>query len=91
MFFLQVQHIGLSERAIIFLISQGVITIGAFITIYVKMSMKLTELDIRMKVSENRLKDVEETDHEMNGKLDKILERVTNVQIELQNKENRKY
>lgn len=80
----------MSEGWKIFLVGQAVTIIGMIIAIYVAMKVKLAELDLRMKVSENRLRDVEITDHKMNGKLDKILEKVTNVQIELQNKENRK-
>lgn len=74
----------------IFLIGQAVVIFSGLIAIYVRVNVKLAELELRMKVTENRIKDVEETDSEMNRKLDKILDKVTLVQIDLQNKENRK-
>jgi len=79
----------MSEGWSIFLIGEAIIIFGGLIAIYVRVNVKLAELDLRMKVSENRLKDVEETDNEMNKKLDRILEKVTSVQIDLQNKQNR--
>ena len=80
----------MSEAWKIFLVSEAIIIFGGLIAIYVRVNVKLTELELRMKVSENRLKDVEDTDNAMNGKLDKILEKINDVKIELQHKENRK-
>lgn len=79
----------MSEGWAIFLISEAIVIFGGLLAIYVKVKVSIAELEIRMKVSEARLKDVEDTDHEMNRKLDKILDKVTTVQIELQNKANR--
>jgi len=80
----------MNQGLVIFLIGQAILIFGGLLTIYVRVNVKLAELDLRMKVSENRLKDVENTDHEMNEKLDKILEKINDVKIEMQNKENRK-
>lgn len=80
----------MNQGLVIFLIGQAILIFGGLLTIYVRVNVKLAELDLRMKVSENRLKDVENTDHEMNEKLDKILEKINDVKIEMQNKENRR-
>ena len=80
----------MSEAWKIFLVSEAIIIFGGFIVIYIRVNVKLTELELRLKVSENRLNDVEDTDNAMNGKLDKILEKINDVKIELQHKENRK-
>jgi len=74
----------------IFLVGQAILMVGGLVAIYVRVNVKLTELDVRMKVSEKRLQDVEVTDNKMNDKLDTIIQKISNVQIELQNKENRK-
>ena len=80
----------MTEGWIIFLVGQAILMVGGLVAIYVRVNVKLTELDVRMKVSEKRLKDVEVTYNKMNDKLDTIIQKISNVQIELQNKENRK-
>lgn len=79
----------MSENWIIFLISQAVVIIAGLVAIYVRVNVKMAELEIRMKVSENRIKDVEATEAGMNLKLDTIIEKINHVQVELQNKANR--
>lgn len=80
----------LSEGWVIFLVGEAIVIFGALVGIYVRVSMKLTELEQRMKVSENRLKDVEDTEKSISLKLDTILDKVHEVKVELQLKENRK-
>jgi hypothetical protein len=80
----------MSEGWEIFLISQAVAIMGGLVAIYVRVNIKLTELYVRMRVSEKRIESVELTDNKMNDKLDTIIQKVSDVQIELQNKENRK-
>jgi prefoldin subunit 5 len=80
----------MSEGLILFLSGQTVMIITALIGIYVRMNVRLAEIDIRVKVSEKRLADLETKEDKMNEKLDKILDEITDVKVELQNKENRK-
>lgn len=80
----------MSEGWMIFLVGQAIVMIAGLVAIYVRVNVKLAELDVRMKVSEKRLGDVEATDNKMNDKLDTIIEKISHVQVELQNKENRK-
>lgn len=80
----------MSEGWEIFLISQAIAIMGGLVAIYVRVNIKLTELYVRMRVSEKRIESVELTDNKMNDKLDTIIQKVSDVQIELQNKENRK-
>lgn len=80
----------MTQGLVIFLIGQAILIFGGLLTIYVRVNVKLAELDLRMKVSENRLKDVEDTDHEMNSKLDKIIDKINDIKVDIQNKENRK-
>lgn len=80
----------MSEGWEIFLISQAVAIMGGLVAIYIRVNIKLTELYVRMRVSEKRIESVELTDNKMNDKLDTIIQKVSDVQIELQNKENRK-
>lgn len=79
----------MTQGLMIFLIGQAIIIFSGLLAIYVRVNVKLAELDLRMKVTENRLIDVEETDQEMNRKLDRILEKVNDIKVELQNKANR--
>jgi peptidoglycan hydrolase CwlO-like protein len=79
----------MSENWIIFLISQAVVIMAGLVAIYVRVNVKMAELEIRMKVSENRLGDVEEADIKINDKLDSIIEKINRIHIEIQNKVNR--
>ena len=74
----------------IFLVGQAIFIVTGLIAIYVRVNVKLAELDLRMKVSENRLRDVEITEGKMNDKLDLILQKVNDIKVDMQNKENRK-
>ena len=63
-----------------------ILWLGGFIMtligIYVRMEMKLKELDIRVKSLEN-------TDREMMVKLDKIIEAIAEIKLELKDKADR--
>lgn len=74
----------------IFLVGQAIFIVSGIIAIYVRVNVKLAELDLRMKVSENRLRDVEITEGKMNDKLDLIIQKVNDIKVDMQNKENRK-
>lgn len=80
----------LSEGWVIFLVGEAIVIFGALVGIYVRVNIKLTELEQRMKVSENRLKDVEDMDKTISSKLDTIIDKVHEVKVELQLKENKK-
>jgi hypothetical protein len=56
--------------------------IGGIIGIYVRMELKMKELDVRVK-------NLEKTDMLMNSKLDEIIKSINEVKIELVNKQNR--
>lgn len=66
----------------IFLVSQAFILSIGLIGIYVKVSTKLKELDIRVSA-------VEKQDNVIIGKLDDIKEDVGEIKVEMQNKQNR--
>ena len=63
-----------------------ILWLGGFVMtligIYVRMEMKLKELDIRVKSLEN-------TDREMMVKLDKIIEAIAEIKLELKDKADR--
>jgi hypothetical protein len=61
----------------------GVGTIGVLIGIYMRMELKLKELDVRVQA-------LEQTDKAMNVKLDRIIEAIQDVKLELRDKEDRK-
>lgn len=79
----------MSEGWAIFLISEAILIFGGLIAIYVRVNVKLAELDLRMKVSEKKTADIESKEDKMNVKLDTINEKINMVLVELQNKENR--
>ena len=61
----------------------GLVTLAtAGIAAYVKRETKLTELETRLGV-------LEEQDNKIQTKLDKILDEITTIKIELQNKQDR--
>lgn len=66
----------------IFLVSQAFILSIGLIGIYVKVSTKLKELDIRVSA-------VEKQDNVIIGKLDDIKDDVGEIKVEMQNKQNR--
>ena len=64
------------------LILWGVGFVMSVIGIYVRMEMKLKELDIRVRSLEN-------TDREMMKKLDKIIDAIAEMKLELKDKMDR--
>lgn len=79
----------MSEGWAIFLIGEAIIIFGGLLAIYVRVNVKLAELDLRMKVSEKRTADMESKEDKMNLKLDAINDKINMVLVELQNKANR--
>lgn len=57
-------------------------SVASVMGIYMRMEMKLKELDIRVK-------SLETTDQKMNDKLDRIMELVNEIRIELKDKADR--
>lgn len=66
----------------IFLLGQTIIIISGLIGIYVKVSLKLKELEIRVTM-------VEKQDDRIVKKLDSILDTITALAIQIQNKQDR--
>jgi hypothetical protein len=66
----------------IFLAGQFVAIVTGLIGIYVKVSLKLKELEIRVAV-------VEKQDDQISRKLDTIASQISNLSIQLQNKQDR--
>lgn len=66
----------------IFIAGQAIVIIGGLIGIYVKVSLKLKELEIRVNV-------VEKQDDQISKKLDNIFNQLTQLTIQLQNKQDR--
>ncbi len=57
-------------------------SIASVVGIYIRMEMKLKELDLRVK-------SLETTDQKMNDKLDRIMEMVGEIRLELKDKADR--
>jgi len=70
------------ENLVTFIIGQSIIIIGGLIGIYVKISLKLKELEIRVNM-------VEKQDDQIYKKLDHILAEINKMAIALQNKQDR--
>ena len=66
----------------IFLVGQAIAIVTGLIGIYVKVSLKLKELEIRVAV-------VEKQDDQISRKLDTIATQISNLSIQLQNKQDR--
>lgn len=66
----------------IFLVGQAIAILGGLITIYVKTTLKIKELEIRVTM-------IEKEDARMMDKLDKIERAINNLAIQLQNKVDR--
>lgn len=69
-------------QIIIFLVGQAVAILVGLISIYVKVSLKLKELEIRVHV-------VEKQDDQISRKLDVIAQQLNNLTVQLQNKQDR--
>jgi uncharacterized protein YoxC len=66
----------------LFIIGQAIIIIAGLIGIYVKISLKLKELEIRVSM-------VEKQDDQIYKKLDNILDQINKLAIAMQNKQDR--
>jgi uncharacterized protein YoxC len=69
-------------NATLFIIGQAIIIIAGLIGIYVKISLKLKELEIRVSM-------VEKQDDQIYKKLDHILDQINKMAIAMQNKQDR--
>ena len=69
-------------NATLFIIGQAIVIIAGLIGIYVKISLKLKELEIRVSM-------VEKQDDQIYKKLDHILDQINKLSIALQNKQDR--
>ena len=69
-------------NATLFIIGQAIIIIIGLIGIYVKITLKLKELEIRVSM-------VEKQDDQIYKKLDHILDQINKLSIALQNKQDR--
>jgi len=69
-------------QVVLFIAGQAIVIIGGLIGIYVKVSLKLKELEIRVNV-------VEKQDDQISKKLDNIFNQLTQLTIQLQNKQDR--
>ena len=69
-------------QIIIFLVGQAVAILVGLISIYVKVTLKLKELEIRVHV-------VEKQDDQISRKLDVIAQQLNNLTVQLQNKQDR--
>lgn len=72
----------MSQELLIFLVGQGIAILFGWVKLNTQMTIKLKELDIR-------LKHIESKDQEINSKLDSIFKKISEIQVELQNKQNR--
>ena len=70
------------NELVVFLVGQAIAIIGGLIAIYVKVTLKLRELEIRVEI-------IEKEDDYINEKLDKIERAINNLAIQLQNKKDR--
>ena len=67
---------------ITFLVGQAIAIIGGLIAIYVKTTLKIKELEIRVNM-------IEKEDARMMEKLERIERAINNLAIQLQNKQDR--
>lgn len=67
---------------VLFLVGQAIAILIGLISIYVKVSLKLKELEIRVAI-------VEKHDDQINKKLDTICNQLNALSIQLQNKQDR--
>lgn len=69
-------------NVVIFMVGQAIAILTGLIGIYVKVSLKLKELEIRVSV-------VEKQDDQISRKLDTIANQLTSLLIQIQNKQDR--
>jgi len=69
-------------NATLFIVGQAIVIVIGLIGIYVKISLKLKELEIRVSM-------VEKQDDTLSKKLDHISEQINKLAIAMQNKQDR--
>jgi uncharacterized protein YoxC len=69
-------------NATLFIIGQAIVIVIGLIGIYVKISLKLKELEIRVSM-------VEKQDDQIYKKLDHILDQINKMAVAMQNKQDR--
>lgn len=72
----------MSQELLIFLIGQGIAILYGWIKLNTQMTIKLKELDIR-------LEHIEKKDEDVSHKLEQIFKKISEIQVELINKQNR--
>jgi hypothetical protein len=72
----------MTQELLIFLVGQGGAILYGWVKINTQMTIKLKELDIR-------LEHIEKKDQDVSQKLDSIFNKISEIQLELQNKQNR--
>jgi peptidoglycan hydrolase CwlO-like protein len=72
----------MNQELLIFLIGQGAAILYGWVKINTQMTIKLKELDIR-------LEHIEKKDQDVSQKLDSIFNKISEIQLELSNKQNR--
>jgi uncharacterized protein YoxC len=72
----------MTANLVLFLVGQALMIVIGLISIYVKVSLKLKELEIRVNM-------VEKQDDIIAKKLDRILDAMNKLAIQIQNKQDR--
>jgi uncharacterized protein YoxC len=72
----------MTQNILVFMAGQAIMIIVGLISIYVKVSLKLKELEVRVSM-------VEKQEDMITKKLDHILETINKLAIALQNKQDR--
>lgn len=72
----------MSQELLIFLVGQAVTILYGWVKLNTQMTIKLKELDIR-------LEHIEKKDEDVSHKLDSIFKKISEIQLELSNKQNR--
>lgn len=72
----------MTQELLIFLGSQAIAIIYGWVKLNTQMTIKLKELDIR-------LEHIEKKDEDVSHKLDSIFKKISEIQVELTNKQNR--
>lgn len=72
----------MNQELLIFLVGQAVTILYGWVKLNTQMTIKLKELDIR-------LEHIEKKDQDVSQKLDSIFKKISEIQLELSNKQNR--
>jgi peptidoglycan hydrolase CwlO-like protein len=72
----------MTQELLIFLVGQAVTILYGWVKLNTQMTIKLKELDIR-------LEHIEKKDQDVSQKLDSIFNKISEIQLELSNKQNR--